>query len=473
MKKKILTNFLYQASYQLLLILLPIITIPVVSRALGPDGIGTYNYINSITAYFILFAGLGLSNYGVREIAIVRNDPYKRSKKFWELEFFNIFFTLVAVLSYMIFIMSINENERVLYLVQGAAVLSNLFDITWFFSGIEDFKKITIRNFIVKLTTFILIVFFIKEKEDLLLYFLIQSFGILFSQMSMWLSISKHISFCKVTIKDIFSHLKPCIEFFVAKVAMSLYQNTTKTVLGIMTSMTVVGYYSNSLTLVVVSGSIVNAMNTVMIPRMSNMFGNNEEDGMVKLLQKMIHMQLFFTIAICFGIIAINEKMIPWFFGNEFTPIKNIVPLLAPVIIPQSLQMAIAAQYLIPKKEMKEYNLSVVLGAAVSVLITVSLVPLLEVYGAVIGIFMGYCTICALRIKALVSNTKFRFEGVKIMKYFFSAFIMCFLVYTLTNNMESTFITTIIQVIFGGGVYMLTTLLLKVNPLTSLLSKKN
>lgn len=131
MKRKLAVNFFYQASYQILLIILPIITIPIVSKALGPGGIGTYNYINSIVAYFVLVAGLGMANYGVREIAIVRDDRYNLSKKFWELEGFNVFISILTLIVYLIWCLIFSNTFY--FLISSILIISNLFDITWFF----------------------------------------------------------------------------------------------------------------------------------------------------------------------------------------------------------------------------------------------------------------------------------------------------------------------------------------------------
>ena len=85
MDKKVIKNYLYNLGYQVLIILLPLVTTPYVSRVLGAKGIGTYGYTNSITQYFILFGCIGLNLYGQREIAYYQNDIQKRSKVFFEL----------------------------------------------------------------------------------------------------------------------------------------------------------------------------------------------------------------------------------------------------------------------------------------------------------------------------------------------------------------------------------------------------
>ena len=94
--KKTAYNFMYQSIFQLMKIILPIITIPIVSKALGPSGIGTYNYTNSIAQYFVLIAGLGVGVYGNREIAIAREKKDTLSQKFWELFGMSFVISLVS-----------------------------------------------------------------------------------------------------------------------------------------------------------------------------------------------------------------------------------------------------------------------------------------------------------------------------------------------------------------------------------------
>lgn len=110
MKNKIVSNFIYQLAYQLTLILLPIISIPIVSKSLGVEGIGTYNFITSVVSYFILISGLGLANYGIREIAVVKNDKKKLSEKFWTLELFNIIVASIVLIFYLLFIYILKLN---------------------------------------------------------------------------------------------------------------------------------------------------------------------------------------------------------------------------------------------------------------------------------------------------------------------------------------------------------------------------
>ncbi|WOV56324.1 polysaccharide biosynthesis C-terminal domain-containing protein [Enterococcus faecium] len=185
---------------------------------------------------------------------------------------------------------------------------------------------------------------------------------------------------------------------------------------------------------------------------------------MEALLQKTIHLQLFFTIAMTFGIILISQKIVPWFFGTKFDVIKSVLPLMAPVCIFQSFQMAVATQYLIPKNDMNEYNKSIILGALVTVFLTIGLVPFLGIYGAVIGINAGYIFVSILRLRVLENETSFRLDYRSIFKYILSGVLMWVIAGLVTRSMPANIFTTIIQVVLGVCIYMTCTYVMKVIP---------
>ena len=94
-KKSVVRNYMYNLIYQILILILPLITTPYLSRVLGAEGVGIYGYTFSIVTYFVLFGSLGIALYGQREIAYVQDNPKQRKKVFLELiifRFITIFF---------------------------------------------------------------------------------------------------------------------------------------------------------------------------------------------------------------------------------------------------------------------------------------------------------------------------------------------------------------------------------------------
>lgn len=71
---KIIRNYFYNVSYNILIIIAPLLTVPYISRVLGPTGVGINASTNSVITYFLLAGTVGITLYGNREIAFVRDD---------------------------------------------------------------------------------------------------------------------------------------------------------------------------------------------------------------------------------------------------------------------------------------------------------------------------------------------------------------------------------------------------------------
>ena len=145
MLNKVKINYIYNVAYQILLIIVPFITAPYISRVLGAEKIGEYSYANSIVYYFILFAALGTATFGRREISYFQDNISERSKKFWQTEIISCCSVLIFTVIYFIFIRY--NRLPILYYIFSIDIISVAFDISWLFQGLEEFKKIVFRNF--------------------------------------------------------------------------------------------------------------------------------------------------------------------------------------------------------------------------------------------------------------------------------------------------------------------------------------
>ena len=163
---------MYNLIYQILILILPLVTTPYLSRVLGPEGVGIYGYTYSIVTYFVLFGSLGIALYGQREIAYVQNDVSKRKKVFLELVIFRFITLIVAVLIYcLVFVRGQKYHQY--YLILLIELIAAGFDISWFFQGIEEFKKTVFRNVLVRIVSVSLVFIIVKTSGDLWKYILI------------------------------------------------------------------------------------------------------------------------------------------------------------------------------------------------------------------------------------------------------------------------------------------------------------
>ncbi|MCO5432262.1 oligosaccharide flippase family protein [Enterococcus faecalis] len=463
MNKKIINNFVYQGIYQVSTLVFPIITIPIVSNALGSEGVGTYNYIGSIVSYFVMVAGLGLSNYGIREIASVREDSDQRNKCFWELEALNFILTLLTLFIFVLFSFTVDKQE--LYLLSGISILAVLFDITWFFYGIEDFKKITIINFVIKALTCLMIIRFIHTKDDLYVYFIIQSGGTLLANLSMWFFIPKKVEFIKIASLDVLKHVVPAARFFIGKISVVLYTTVNKSLLGIFGTLTFVGLYTNSMLLISISVTMVSVLDNVLMPHMTKLYISAKKEKMKDILNKTIQLQLFFSILLFFGLVLVTPKLVPWLFGLEFSYTKYLIPFLSIIVVVQPLGFSISRQFLIPMNKIKEYNKSVMYAGFLGILINLTLIPFIGVWGAVVASILSETFVTIYRILELKREMNYSLDYAHIFKLVLIGIVMLSLTRFLTTGMSETIGTSVVQMVIGSVIYFIGSILFKVNPI--------
>ena len=446
-------NFIYNVFYQILLLILPIVTVPYVSRILGSEGLGIYSYTYSIVNYFMLFAMLGINNYGSRSIAKVRNDKEKLSKYFFSIYSIQLITTFIMIICYLIFILLFNFDYKYIAIIQIINIISVLFDINWFFFGLEKFKITVTRSTILKLLSVILIFMFVKSSNDLWIYTIIIATSTLLSQLILLPFLKKEISFFKIKRKDITKHIKPIIILFIPVVAISLYQVMDKIMLGNMSVINEVGYYEQAGKIVSIPLSLITALGTIMLPRISNLVAIKDLNAIKKYIYKSVKFMMFLAFPICLGLIAVSSDFIPVFLGYEFTKSSVLIYYLSITIIFISFANIVRTQYLIPNEKDKIYVISVIGGAFVNLIANLLLIPHFHSIGACIGtIFaeffvMIYQTIAVRKELPLVSYFK------SILPFIIKALIMFSTVMIIKFINIIPVFRFILQVIIGIIIY--------------------
>ncbi|MBZ2405256.1 oligosaccharide flippase family protein [Liquorilactobacillus hordei] len=467
--KNIIKNFFYQSLFQVLKIIMPIITIPIVSKALGPSGVGVYNYTNSVAQFFALFAGLGITTYANREIAIAWGKKDNFSQVFWDIFSFKFLWALLVLIIYCIF--SFFTEYKLLFFIQSLIVLSVLVDISWFFMGIEDFKKTSLVSFFVQFFVYIGIIFLVKSSSDLIVYTLLQCLGIFLSQAVVWSFIFKYVRLTNINFHSFLKHIKGSFQFFIPQVSIVLYNDLNKTLLGLFVSNAAVGYYANSTQLNNVIITFITTLDYVLLPHMTTLYALKSEKKIVEMMEKTVHFQLFLSIPIMFGMLTIYDKLVPWFFGNKFLFINNVIPYMTILIVIIPLGMSISRQFLMPVGKIGQYNRSVILGAVISILLNAILLPTIGFFGVVIANITAEFFVTITRLLSFLKDTDFTFDLKKIFVYSFASVVMYIVTRELTDNLSSSIVTNLIQIVIAMTIYIVIVTLFKQNVILDILKK--
>lgn len=468
MKKSIAKNYIYNLIYQMLTILLPLVTTPYLSRVLGAENIGIYGYTISIVTYFILFGTLGVSMYGQREIAYKQSDKAARSKTFWEII---ILRTITLSISILLFYLIYGRTGEyaIYYRILIIQLVANLFDISWLFQGIEEFDKTVVRNLIVKLLSLVLIFVVIKTPEDLWKYFAIYVGAELLGNMTLWLYLPKYLEKINVKTLEIKKHIKPVIALFVPQIAIQIYTVLDKTMIGKITGdMVEVGYYEQAQKVVKATLTILTALQTVMNSRIANAYATKNEKEVKKCLEKSFNFIWLITVPMVFGLIAVATKFVPWYYGEGFEGVTNILIVTAPILIAMGISGVTGTQYLVQIGKQKEFTISVVCGAITNVIFNIILIHFFNGVGAAMASVIAEIVIALVQLKYFKDQFKIT-EILKLgTKCVISGIVMFIFVKLLTDILPISIINTIIEVIVGGIIYIIMLIILKYSFLTDI-----
>lgn len=449
---KVLRNYLYNTGYQILAIILPLITSPYVSRRLMPKGIGIYSYTYSIVQYFVLLAGLGISFYGSREIAYVRNNKEKLSKTFWEIIFIEIVTVSISLSCFVLFSFVYGKNTRY-FLYQSFYIIAVLFDIAWFFSGLEDFKKIVIRNSLVKLLTAVSIFILIRNNNDTGKYILILSLGTLLGNLTFWPYIRNIVNFVQIKSLSPLRLLPSIIALFIPQIAIQIYTQLDKTLLGSLDSTEAAGYYNYSDSIVRMSLTLITSVSAVMLPHISNAFSNGQKERVYNLTIKSFDIISFLAVGMAFGLAAISLKFAPFFYGQQFKPVGVAMFFESIAIIPIAWASIIGNQFLVATKKMAIYNKSVFLGLIFNIFFGIFLIKYAGLIGASIVTVLSEFVVTGYQLFSVNKYFDYKVLFQNIFKYFISGLLMFIVVFLVTLRFDMNILSLVIEILLGIIIY--------------------
>lgn len=457
---KVIRNYLYNVGYQILAIILPLVTAPYVNRTLGPKGVGIYSYTNSIIQWFVILAILGIDLYGQKQIASTRNDKYKMSVVFWEIQIMKTATTVFSFLILVIFLKIYPVYSYYMFL-QSLAIVSVWLDISWLFMGIENFRITVLRNTIVKVLSLLLIFFFVRTANDLGLYIIITGLAIVLGNFTIWPYVGKVT--VKVGIKDVhpWKHLLPTLSYFVPQNAGQIYLLVNKNMLGFMVNTTASGFYNNADNIIRAVLVIVTSVGTVMMPHIANEVANGRKENVYKYTYASLDFVSAIACAMMFGLSSIAMKGSVFFYGKGFEPVGPAMIIESLIIVLIGWNSTLGTQFMIPMNKANSYTTSIVVGTIINVILNVPLIKIWGLNGAALSTVISELLITVYQIYVVRKELRLRSVLKSLLKYMIAGIIMFVVVFNMDIRMNGTAINLLVQIIVGAAIYGVLCVVLK------------
>lgn len=441
----------------------PLITFPYISRVLLASGVGEYNFSQSFVSYFSLIASLGISTYAIREGAKIRDDASKFqvfAKEIFSLNLSSTVVSMVLLVAIVIIFPVLKQYQNII-LILGLSIPLTLLGTEWIFNVYEDFFYITVRSICFQLVSMILMFSFVKSKEDVWKYAIISVIATAGSNILNFKKVKKYFKHGIISYSDFKKHIVPVLILFASAVASQIYVNSDITMLGIIKGDYDTGIYSAASKIYNIIRSLLTAVITIVLPRLSYLNTKKNRAEYVTFLSKLFNAYACIILPAAVGLMFIAEDALLLLSGKEFVIAAKSLRILCIAMIFSMLGSFIANTVLVIHSKEKIIFKATCVGAIVNIVANFFFISKYSYNGAALATLLSEMIVFAIQLIGALRCTQIRNVANNMCKAFAGLLGMS-AVYMLVRNLEIDLILRIIVIVASCGVtYMSIMLLLK------------
>lgn len=455
--KNAILNILKQCSN----ILFPLITYPYISRVLGAENLGKYSFAESIIQYVILFAGIGISTYAIREGARIRENKADIQNFSNEIFSINIISCIISLIVFAILVIKIPQlyNSKHILCILSINVISTTLSRDWLNTIFEDFAYITLRYIVCQLISLVLIFAFVKNREDYVIYTWIMVIGYSGGYLFSTFYTRKYAEIKFVLSKSLVRHMKPIMILFASNLALSVYIHSDVTMLGFFRNDVEVGIYTLSSRIYLIIKAFLNAIITVTIPRLSNLMGKNYIDDYYHLAKKLKKVLITFVFPCVVGLIFLSSDVMLLVGGAEYITGGKSLAILCMATTFAVFGCFYSQVFLVINRKDNIFMIATIISALLNVFLNFVFIPLMGIDGAAITTVISEVVVFLIcRFNTNVILISFDRDYINVFLGNIVLSIVCMIV---RYNIGQYYLRIIFSILLGGVSYFGILLLFK------------
>ncbi len=455
-------NIVYNAVYQIFLVLVPIITVPYLARVLGPKTYGIYSSVNNTMQFLMVFCILALAYIGPRTISRVRRsgDRQALTRAFWGLWYFQGIAGLLTIAVVVAVCLLFKIQYWNYILLMAPYLISAQVDIFWFFQGLADFGRVVLKNTAVKLVSVILILLWVKAPSDLWKYLLIMSLSTMLGSFVFWFGdIWRYVGRPVPHFYKYHETMKAIVTLMIPQIATQIYTSLDKPILGFFQNSAQVSFYDNSQRISNMILGVITSISLVIMPKMAAENKRTQKVVLKKSLEATIMLGTLFAVII----MANTKQFVPFFFGAKFIPMTPLMFFFTLTIVMIPTGGVFANQFALANKRDRDYALPVVIGAILELGLSYLLDRPLGALGAMIAILITEFVVLILRLWIVRDGYDFKYVFRDAPKYLIIAVITLAAGMLMPNLLPSVFLNMVVKSVIMLIIYLGLMFLLKLD----------
>lgn len=426
-----------------------------VTRVLFPELIGQVEYARNFSSYFLTLAMLGLPSYGIKEISKKRHQPDELKTTFSELLIINFITTFISFVLYTLIHLIIKTDiENGLYFIFGLSIFLNIFNIDWFYKGMEDYPFIITRSIIVQFISFILLFLFVKQTSDYLAYATISVFSTSINHVLNIYHSRKYINFCIKGLK-IKKHISILLTLAISIFFSNIYHKIDITMLGKLGTNESVAFYTYAQKIIAAVTAICTMPSMALYPRLSYYYLYDQKK-FYKLLNSGLNMIIFLSFPLSVGLFLLAPEGIALFFGNTFLPAAKTIRILSPLVLIMTFGNLLSYQMILCTGNEKKRLPAYFLGTIGNIFLNTIMIPSFMENGAAAASVIAELVVNGVQIYFIKKIVHFHIDIQALFQAIISSIVMGCMILLIKQLFTSLFFSIIISFIVGISIYFFT-----------------
>ena len=418
--KNILSTKLFKNGFWLFVLqvfntIVPLITLPYITRVLGSSNYGVFSLALNWVTYFQVIVEYGFGFTGARKVSVQQNDNIQPLYSRIITARILLLLLSYAAMNIISFIVKVSTEQYISMNILFLVIIGIAFQLTWLFQGKQDMKFITIVNAISRFISVILVFILVHRTTHLYLYCLCYSVTFILSALIGIVLANKRyrlkVKLCR--INEAIGEIKDGWYLFISQAMSKIISAVGTTVLGMVATASAIGIYSAIYKLPYIMILFFSPISQALYPYISVKFSESFITGrntVKKAIGLVMPIYLLGGIVICFFRVFIIKIA----FGAEYLEYEVItIPLIIWMLLSVTNNF-LGVQFLVASGNQKSYSHAVTIGAVVTVTLNVLLGFLFNVYGVAIAAALGELALTIMLVFSVKSVVRRYNEGAEM-----------------------------------------------------------
>ncbi len=430
---------------------------------------------SSIVSYFSLIASLGISTYAIREGCAIRENKKEFNNFACQIFTINILSTSISYILFFVTIMWNVKlfNMRSLLFIQGLSILFTTIGTDWVNTVYEEFLYITLRFVIFQCIAVLLMLVFVKEPEDYLIYAYINLFATAGPNVLNMLYCKKFVHIKLVKVRKIKDHIAPVLVLFANTIATTIYINSDITILGFVQDNSAVGIYSLVGKIYTMAKQLVSAFIVAITPRLASYIGNQDLKKYTELLSIGFEYLITLLVPIALGIAILSRKLIIIIGGEAYVKGSTALVMLSIAMLFAIPAFFISSSMLILMRKERLFLYVTIAGAVINISANFFAIPNYSYNGAAFTTLLAEAVVLFMTLIFTKGTVRLRCSKRSIISVMVAGFIMGICCQIVLYWNKSLYSSVIMSVCVGVLAYVVILWLFKNRVLLDLVGKND